>query len=116
MDVEALAKHLLGKDSYEVLVCKTAQVLSLIRVSASPRKCASGNTNYAGAESYVDVQMKCMLVPRKAFINSHNLRFEEAIPQISYLGRFFHLIEDPVEKLPKPDMLTDAVYCYTQKL
>jgi hypothetical protein len=58
-----VAKHLLGKDSYDVLR-KTSQVLSLIGSPASTRKCASGNTNYVGAGNYVDVQMECMLVPR----------------------------------------------------
>jgi hypothetical protein len=42
---------------------------------------------------------------------SHNLWFE-VIPQLAYLGRFFHFMEDPIEKLHKLDKLTDAVYCH----
>ncbi len=42
---------------------------------------------------------------------SHNLWFE-VVPQITYLGRFFHFMEDPIEKLHKLDRLTDAVYCH----
>jgi hypothetical protein len=41
----------------------------------------------------------------------HNLWFE-VVPQLSYLGRFFHFMEDPIEKLHKLDKLTDAVYCH----
>jgi len=42
---------------------------------------------------------------------SHNLWFE-VVPQLSYLGRFFHFMEDPIELLHKLDKLTDAVYCH----
>ena len=28
------------------------------------------------------------------------------------LGRFFHFMQDPIEKLHKLDRLTDAVYCH----
>jgi hypothetical protein len=42
---------------------------------------------------------------------SHNLWFE-VVPQLAYLGRFFHFMEDPIEKLHKLDRLTDAVYCH----
>ena len=42
---------------------------------------------------------------------SHNLWFE-VVPQLTYLGRFFHFMEDPIEKLHKLDRLTDAVYCH----
>jgi hypothetical protein len=42
---------------------------------------------------------------------SHNLWFE-VLPQVTYLGRFFHFMEDPIEKLHKLDRLTDAVYCH----
>jgi hypothetical protein len=42
---------------------------------------------------------------------SHNLWFE-VIPQLHYLGRFFHFMEDPIELLHKLDKLTDAVYCH----
>jgi hypothetical protein len=42
---------------------------------------------------------------------SHNLWFE-VVPQLAYLGRFFHFMEDPIEKLHKLDKLTDAVYCH----
>ena len=42
---------------------------------------------------------------------SHNLWFE-VVPQLAYLGRLFHLMEDPIEKLHKLDKLTDAVYCH----
>jgi hypothetical protein len=38
----------------------------------------------------------------------------EVIPQISYLGRFFHFMEDQIEKLHKLDRLTDVVYCHIQ--
>jgi hypothetical protein len=44
----------------------------------------------------------------------HHLWFV-VIPQISYLGRFFHVMEDPIEKLHKLDRLTsDVVYCHIQ--
>jgi hypothetical protein len=42
---------------------------------------------------------------------SHNLWFE-VIPQLFYLGRFFHFMEDPIELLHKLDKLTDAVHCH----
>jgi hypothetical protein len=42
---------------------------------------------------------------------AHNLWFE-VVPQLAYLGRFFHFMEDPIEKLHKLDKLTDAVYCH----
>jgi hypothetical protein len=42
---------------------------------------------------------------------SHNLWFE-VVPQLVYLGRFFHFMEDPIELLHKLDKLTDAVYCH----
>jgi hypothetical protein len=43
----------------------------------------------------------------------HNLWFEIQ-PQLTYLGRFYHFIEDPIEKLHKIDRLMDAVYCHLQ--
>jgi hypothetical protein len=42
---------------------------------------------------------------------SHNLWFE-VIPQLLYLGRFFHFMEDPIELLHKLDKLTDTVCCH----
>ena len=42
---------------------------------------------------------------------SHNLWFE-VVPQLTYLGRFFHFMEDPIKVLHKLDKLTDAVYCH----
>ncbi len=42
----------------------------------------------------------------------HNLWVEGVIPQISYLGRFIHFMEVPIEKLHKLDRLTNAVYCH----
>jgi hypothetical protein len=50
-------------------------------------------------------QKKVSVTPK-----SHNLWFE-AVPQIAYLGRFFHSMEYPIEKLQKLEKLTDAVYC-----
>ena len=42
---------------------------------------------------------------------SHDLWFE--VPQqLTYLGRFYHFMEDPIEKLHKIDGLMDAVYCH----
>jgi hypothetical protein len=42
---------------------------------------------------------------------SHDLWFE--VPQQStYLGRFYHFMEDPIEKLHKIYGLMDAVYCH----
>ena len=42
---------------------------------------------------------------------SHDLWFE--VPQqLTYLGRFYHFMEDPIEKLHKIDRLMDAVYCH----
>ncbi len=40
-----------------------------------------------------------------------NLRLE-AVPQLAYLDRFFHFMEDPIEKLHRLDKLTDVVYCH----
>ncbi len=42
---------------------------------------------------------------------SHDLWFEVQT-QLTYLGRFFHFMEDPIEKLHKIDRLMDAVYCH----
>jgi hypothetical protein len=42
---------------------------------------------------------------------SHDLWFE-VLPQLSYLGRFYDFMEDPIEKLHKNDRLMDAVYCH----
>jgi hypothetical protein len=42
---------------------------------------------------------------------SHDLWFEIQ-PQLTYLGRFYHFMEDPIEKLNKIDRLMDAVYCH----
>jgi hypothetical protein len=44
---------------------------------------------------------------------SHNL-WLDVIPQLAYLGRFFHFMEDPIRKLHKLDKLSDAVYCHIQ--
>jgi hypothetical protein len=44
---------------------------------------------------------------------SHDLWFEVQA-QLTYLGRFFHFMEDPIEKLHKIDRLMDAVYCHLQ--
>jgi hypothetical protein len=41
----------------------------------------------------------------------HNLWFE-IVPQLSYLGGFFHFMEAPIKKLHKLDKLTNAVYCH----
>jgi hypothetical protein len=41
----------------------------------------------------------------------HNLWFK-VVPQLTYLGRFFHFMEDPIEKLHKLDKLMDVVYCH----
>jgi hypothetical protein len=41
----------------------------------------------------------------------HDLWFE--VPQqLTYLRRFYHFMEDPIEKLHKVDRLMDAVYCH----
>jgi hypothetical protein len=41
----------------------------------------------------------------------HNLWFE--VPeQLTYLGRFYHFMEDPIKKLHKIDRLMDAVYSH----
>jgi hypothetical protein len=41
----------------------------------------------------------------------HDLWFE--VPQqLTYLGQFYHFMEDPIEKLHKIDRLMDAVYCH----
>ncbi len=42
---------------------------------------------------------------------SHGLWFEIQ-PQLTYLGRFYHLMEDPIKELHKIDRLMDAVYCH----
>ena len=42
---------------------------------------------------------------------SHDLWFETQ-QQLTYLGRFYHFMEDPIEKLHKNDRLMDAVYCH----
>jgi hypothetical protein len=42
---------------------------------------------------------------------SHELWFE--VPQqLTYLGRFYHFMEDPIKNLHKVDRLMDAVYCH----
>jgi hypothetical protein len=44
---------------------------------------------------------------------SHDLCFE--VPQqLTYFGRFYHFVEDPIEKLHKINRLMDAVYCHLQ--
>ena len=43
----------------------------------------------------------------------HVLWFEIQ-PQLTYLGRFYHFMEDPIEKLHKIDQLVDALYCHLQ--
>ncbi len=43
----------------------------------------------------------------------HGLWFEIQ-PQLTYLGRFYHFMEDPIEKLHKIDQLVDALYCHLQ--
>jgi hypothetical protein len=42
---------------------------------------------------------------------SHDLWFEIQ-PQLTYLGRFYHFMEGPIEKLNKIDQMMDAVYCH----
>jgi hypothetical protein len=44
---------------------------------------------------------------------SHDLWFEIQL-QLTYLGRFYHFMEDPIKKLHKIDRLMDAVYCHLQ--
>jgi hypothetical protein len=41
----------------------------------------------------------------------HGLWFEGP-QQLTYLGQFYHFMEDPIEKLHKIDGLMDAVYCH----
>jgi hypothetical protein len=41
----------------------------------------------------------------------HGLWFE-VLQQLPYLGRFYHFMEDPIEKLHKIDWLMDVVYCH----
>jgi hypothetical protein len=53
-------------------------------------------------------QKEDSVTPKK----SHNLWFE-LLSQVTY-GRFFHFMEDPIEKLHKLDRLTDVVYCHIQ--
>jgi hypothetical protein len=48
----------------------------------------------------------CTVTPK-----SHDLWFEVQ-QQLTYLGRFYHFMEDPIEKLHKIDGLMDAVYCH----
>jgi hypothetical protein len=38
----------------------------------------------------------------------------EIQPQLSYLGHFYHFMEDPIEKHYKSDSSMDAVYCHLQ--
>jgi hypothetical protein len=55
----------------------------------------------------------CMWEKKAASVTlkPHDLWFE--VPQqLTYLGRFYHFMEDPIEKLHKIDMLMDAVYCH----
>jgi hypothetical protein len=42
---------------------------------------------------------------------SHGL-WSEVPQQLTYLARFYHFMEDPIEKLHKIDVLMDAVYCH----
>jgi hypothetical protein len=43
----------------------------------------------------------------------HGLWFEVQ-QQLTYLGQFYHFMEDPTEKLHKISRLMDAVYCHLQ--
>jgi hypothetical protein len=46
-------------------------------------------------------------------LKSHGLWFE--VPQqLTYLGQFYHFMEDPIKKLHKIDRLMDVVYCHLQ--
>jgi hypothetical protein len=63
-------------------------------------------------------KLKCLWPTRRSWEQKeasvtpkgHNLWFE-IIPQIKFLGRFYHFMEDPIERLHKEDQITDAVYC-----
>jgi hypothetical protein len=43
---------------------------------------------------------------------SHKNLWFETQPQLTYLGRFYHFMGDPIEKLHKIDRLMDVVYCH----
>ncbi len=77
--------HLLGKDLYDILL-KTAQP-TLDKGLRHLQDCALlVIRNNAGAENDEDIQQECLLVPRKAFINSYAQPFQ----------KFF--MTDPVDK------------------
>ena len=56
---------------------------------------------------------QCMWEKNEASVTpkSHDLWFQVQA-QLTYLGQFFHFMEDPIEKLHKIDRLMDAVYCH----
>jgi hypothetical protein len=58
--------HLLGKDSYDILLKKAQPILD--EGIRHLQDCALNNV---GAENDEDIQQECLLVPRKAFINSY---------------------------------------------
>jgi hypothetical protein len=68
--------HLLGKDSYDVL-CNTAQPILNEDLSYHQDSALLIIRNNAGAENDEDIQQECLLVPRKAFINSYAAPFEK---------------------------------------
>ncbi len=77
--------HLLGKDSYDILL-KTAQPI-LDKGLRHLQDCALlVIRNNVRAENDEDIQQECLLVPRKAFINSYAQPFQ----------KFF--MTDPVDK------------------
>jgi hypothetical protein len=77
--------HLLGKDLYDILI-KTAQPI-LDKGLGHLQDCALlVIRNNVEAENDEDIQQECLLVPRKAFINSYAQPFQ----------KFF--VTDPVDK------------------
>jgi hypothetical protein len=66
--------HLLGKDSYDVL-CSTAQ--PILNKGLSYLQDSALLVIWNNAKNDEDIQQECLLVPRKAFINSYSQEFSK---------------------------------------
>jgi hypothetical protein len=42
----------------------------------------------------------------------HDLVWFEIQPYLTFLGHFYHFMEDPIKKIHQSDRLMDAVYCH----
>jgi hypothetical protein len=68
--------HLLGKDAFDVL-CNTAQPMLNKGFKYLQDNALLVIRNNVDAENADDIQQECMLVPRKAFVNSYAQPFQK---------------------------------------